>query len=516
MAPAEDVFSSKVSLNVLTNVVRTVIMALVGLIMVPYYLGEFGLSVYAIIPLATTITNYFLIVSDSLSNAFSRYMVMAVQSGDMDGANRVFTTSVLGMGRVIVMLLPVVTVIAFASPYIFNIGPSAALDVQLMFLLIAVSSLLISFTASLGSVYMAYNKMYITYISRAVQTLSQVATVVLLFFLEDPSLTLIGWSYLVSAAIMLVIMLAYLRKVCPTLRFSRTLYDGRLIRDMGGLGAWSTISEVGNLFFIQASLIVVNVMLGSDAQGSFSIAANVIMMVHTVSTSVAVSVAPLAYRQFVQGDTDGMMDTLRIFSKFIGVMMAFPLVFLLAFCPQVLELWLGAPYHDICEMLYVMIPAEIAISAVSALMQVPIVFKAVRPAAMATCAAGVANVVASVVILILTDWGVLSVCAVWAVSMLVLKVGFYPHYTDRLVGGGIRRYLLPIVECYAVFALLLVLFWVLTRFFIMPVSWFAVLGLFFVGFAAFFVVVMRCFFNRGERATIVTYLPGFVQKVIRS
>ena len=128
--------------------VDTVIMALVGLIMVPYYLGEFGLSVYAIIPLATTITNYFLIVSDSLSNAFSRYMVMAVQSGDMDGANRVFTTSVLGMGRVIVMLLPVVAVIAFASPYIFNIGPSAALDVQLMFLLIAVSSLLISFTAS--------------------------------------------------------------------------------------------------------------------------------------------------------------------------------------------------------------------------------------------------------------------------------------------------------------------------------------------------------------------------------
>ena len=516
MTPAVDVFSSNVSLNVLTNVARTIIMAIVGLVMVPYYLGEFGLSVYAIIPLATTITNYFLIVSDSLSNAFSRYMVMAVQRGDMDGANRVFTTSVIGMARVMLILLPIVVVIAFASPYVFSIGPSEALDVQLMFLLIAASSLLISFTASLGSVYMAYNKMYITYISRAVQTLSQVAVVFLLFFIDNPSLTLIGWSYLVSAAVMLVIMLAYLRRVCPTLRLSRGLYDARLIREMGGLGAWSTISEVGNLLFIQASLVVVNIMLGSDARGSFSIAANVIMMIHTVSTSVAVSAVPLAYRQFVQGDTDGMTNTLRIFSKFIGIMMSFPLVFLLAFCPEVLELWLGAPYPDICDMLYIMIPAEVAICAVSALTQVPIVFKAMRPAAMATCIMGLVNVLGAVAVLTFTDIGVLGVCATWVVSMLVLKIGFYPYYTNHLVGGGVWRYVSPIVGCYGVFVMLLVAFWALTRSFDMPASWIPVLLAFFAGFAIFFVVAMRFFFNRGERGTIVTYLPRFVQRVIRT
>ena len=39
-----DSFSSRVSLNMVTNIIRTVIMALVRFMMVPDYRGEFGLS----------------------------------------------------------------------------------------------------------------------------------------------------------------------------------------------------------------------------------------------------------------------------------------------------------------------------------------------------------------------------------------------------------------------------------------------------------------------------------------
>ncbi|MBR1974007.1 MAG: hypothetical protein IKA33_04995, partial [Candidatus Methanomethylophilaceae archaeon] len=94
-------FSSKVSLNVLTNVVRTVVMAIVGFMMVPYYIGEFGMAAYAIIPLITTVTTYFLAMSDSLASAFTRYTAVAVGEGDMDAVNRTFTSSVVGMAKCI-------------------------------------------------------------------------------------------------------------------------------------------------------------------------------------------------------------------------------------------------------------------------------------------------------------------------------------------------------------------------------------------------------------------------------
>ena len=167
---ASDSFSSKVSHNMLSNIVRTVLMALIGLLMVPYYLDEFGLATYAILPLATTVTNYFLIISDSVANAFSRYTVIAIQNRDNDGTNRVFSTSVIGLGKCMVLMLMFSILVSVAAPYVFQTGESSSGDVQSMFLMIMVASMVISFSASLGSVYMAYNKLYITYWSRAVQS----------------------------------------------------------------------------------------------------------------------------------------------------------------------------------------------------------------------------------------------------------------------------------------------------------------------------------------------------------
>ena len=102
-----DSFNSKVSLNMATNLIHTVVMALIGFLMVPYYIGEFGLSTYAIIPLSITVTTYFIALSDCLASAFARYMGVAVQTSDPERINRTFTTSLSGMGRVMLVMAPV-------------------------------------------------------------------------------------------------------------------------------------------------------------------------------------------------------------------------------------------------------------------------------------------------------------------------------------------------------------------------------------------------------------------------
>lgn len=342
-----DSFSSRVSLNMVTNIVRTVIMALVGFLMVPYYIGEFGLSTYAIIPLVTTITTYFLAMSDSLANAFTRYMAVAVQQGDMDTANRTYTSSTIGMLKCIAALMPVVLLVSVLAPYIFDVGEAHSLDVQLAFFMILVSSLMLSFSACMGSVFMAHNKMYITYTGRIIHCVLQVGLVLAFFLFTEPSLTLIGVSYVVSTAVFLIIMAVYLRRECPQIRFSRSCYDPHLLRKMSGLGLWAIICEFGSLMFIQASMIVVNLMVGSTAQGSFSVAANVISMTNTACTSIAAAAMPLAYRCYAQRDTDGMVRILKIFTKFVGLFMAFPLAYVMIFAPQVIGIWLGPGYSDI-------------------------------------------------------------------------------------------------------------------------------------------------------------------------
>ena len=512
--PDIDTFSNKVSHNMLSNIVRTALMALVGLFMVPYYLGEFGLATYAIIPLATTVTNYFVIISDSLSNSFSRYTVMAIQEGDRQGANRIFSTSVIGMGKCMVLMFVLSVAISYVSPYVFNVAESSMHDVQIMFMLILLASMIISFSSSLGSLYMAYNKLYITYWSRAVQTVSQVVFVVFFLTVCGPSLPLIGVSFLLSSILMLAIMVFFLKRVDSEIRCSRRLYDGALLREMGSLGLWSMFSEVGNLMFIQASIIVVNMMLGSHTQGTFSIAANIIMMIHTACTAIAASAVPLIYRHHAKGDTNALVDTLCLFSKFVGVTLAFPISFLLVFMPQIIGVWLGTGYDDLFPMLYMMVPIEVTICAVSAYIQVPLAYMRVRPVALATLLGGAFNVIASVLLLTFTDIGVLGVCAVWVVSMLLLKLGFYPYYCHRLTGRGIWQFLKPIVFSNVVFVALLVLFDILIHFFTLPTSWTWVILSLMAGFFLFFIFSMRFLYTSNERAMILSFLPSFVRRVL--
>lgn len=496
------------------NVLRTVLMALAGLLMVPYYIDEFGLATYAILPLATTVTNYFVMISDSLSNAFSRYMSISVQTEDPDRLNTVFSSSVVGMAKCMALMFPIAVMVSVIAPYVFHVGPSSYADVQIMFFLIMLASMIISFGASLGGVYMAYNSLYITYFSRALQTASQVGVVIVLIALEGPSLPVIGVSFLVSAVLMLAAMVLRLRSVCPTLRFRLRSYDRNLLMEMGRLGFWAILSELGSLLFIQASMVVVNMMLGSGTQGLFSIAANMIMMVHTACAALAAVSIPLVYREYAKGEIDELLRVLKIFSKFIGVTMAFPLAYLMVFMPQILGVWLGQEYPDLQSMLCIMLPVEVLICTTSVLSDVPVVFARVKPLALATFILGVVNVASASLIIQFTDAGVTGVCVSWAVSMILLKLVFYPVFCHSLTGGSYRRYYMPILEAHLAFFGSMTVLYAISFVFVPPMTWLGILVPFLLLFLLFFVLEMRFMFSRRDMDTIRTYLPRFVQRFV--
>lgn len=516
-AQRKDIFSSKVSLNMLTNIIRTVLMALAGLLMVPYYIDQFGIATYAILPLATTVTNYFVIIADSLSNAFSRYMTISAQTGDTNRMNVVFTSSVIGMGKCMLIMAPVAVLISLASPYVFQVEDSYA-DVQIMFLLIMATSMMISFGATLGGVYMAHNSLYVTYMSRSLQTVSQVGVVLFLLSSQGlgltPSLPIIGASFAISGVLMLLAMVLMMKRVCPTIEFRRRLYDRDLLKEMGNLGIWAMIVELGSLLFIQASLVVANLMLGPETQGQFAIAANVIMLVHTACTALAAVSLPLIYREYATGDFNELIRVLKLFSKFVGITMTFPLAYAIVFLPEILGVWLGQDYPRLYDMLYIMLPVEVLICTTSVLSDIPVVFARVKPLATATLILGLTNVVSAELLIHFTDVGVIGVCVCWAASMILLKLIFYPFFCNKLTGGGLKAYFAPILEAYVVFLVCLAGLWGLSQLFVMPMNWAGIALPFVPLFLLFFILEMRFVFDKDEMRIIKTYLPRFVQRFI--
>ena len=97
-------FWARTPLNAAMNITRTVVMALIGVFLVPFYIDNLGLATYGIIPLATTMTSYVMIIADSLESACSRYSTLAInRSSD---ASKELSTGFFGILRTCIVLIP--------------------------------------------------------------------------------------------------------------------------------------------------------------------------------------------------------------------------------------------------------------------------------------------------------------------------------------------------------------------------------------------------------------------------
>ena len=503
-------FSSRVSLNAVSNILRTAVVAATGLLMVPFYIDELGFGAYAVVFLATSVSLYFASASDAVSQAFTRHLALSMgEEGALSA--RVFSTVVSGMLRCVLLMLVLCLAASIAAPFVFDIGQSALLDVQILFVSVLASGPVMAFADCLCGVFVASNRLYISHVAKGSQVLLQALLAVSAILAFGPSLAFVGASCLASSVICLALVAACVRRSIPGSALSREHPDHGLMRGMGGLGAWSLACEVGNLLFVNASLIAVNLVLGNDDQATFSIAANVSSMIGTLSIALAATAVPLLYKRHSEGDPRGAASTARLFMKASGASMAFVLAYLAVFAPQAIGAWIGPGHDDVAELVRCMAPAEVVLCAAGPLVHVPVTFMRLRPAAAATCLLGAANFVGAVAVMSLTDLGALGACMVWSLTTLALKMAAYPILASRMTGCSAMLYIRPILLSLALFAASAVALWGLSMAAEVQAGILSVALPALVLFPAYMVLAVRAAFDHDEKLVLASFLPEMLR-----
>ena len=498
----------------MTNIIRTVLAASFGLILVPFYIGQLGIAAYAVLPLATTITSYVLVVSDEITNAFSRYLVIAIHGNDQRETNKVYTTTLIGLGRTVMIIVPVVVLVSSISPYVFQIGPSSAASVQLMFLMILLSALLVSFSSCFNSIYTAFNKMYILYTLRIGYLVIQVLIIIGSFFVFGPRLEYIGLAYLVSGVIFGVLVWITSKRLCPTLKVERSLYSKTLLKEMGGIGVWTVLNRVGLLMFIQASLILVNVFLGAEEQARFAIVATLISMTNTACITITTVIAPFLYLNYAKDNKENLIKISKTAMRFIGLIVAFPIAYLCVFAPQILTVWVGASFSDMSDVIIVMFSVQLAICVVSVLEVIPVLYLRIRSVALVTLAIGVLNIIITAAVLAITGFGTMAAAVVWTLAMMVLNVIFYPLIIAKMTESGWTTFLKPLIPGHVALVICAVIGYVFIQFFTLPSTWLAVLGLFFVLYIVYLALALSLGLSCEDKDVIRSGLSERITKII--
>ncbi|MBR4504236.1 MAG: hypothetical protein IKP20_04620 [Candidatus Methanomethylophilaceae archaeon] len=499
----------KTPLNMVTNVIRTAVMALVGIWLIPFYVDSLGVAAYGIIPVATTVTSYVMILTDSLGTANSRYITLAIRK--TDDASKSISTALFGILRICLILLPVIILISVAVPYAIDISGSTVRDVQALFVMVLAASLISAIPSVFFGVYSAFNTLYVWYGARLIYTVSQVALILFMFGFFEPSLAHVGASYIGSSLLLLLLVYVTAKRQYPKMKLSPELYDRKLFRTMGNLGAWAIINRVGNLLYIEASLILTNVYLGSEADAGVAIIASLVSMIHTACYSITASLEPLVYACYSDGDIDGLKRLTSVSMKFVSLMMAMPLALIIVFAPQVLHAWVGDEFGYLSAAVAISLAGDIAVCAYTVLQDVPVIYLKVKELTLPTFAFGFLNIAVTAALLSFTGMGIDGVITIWLVCTLGFTFSAIP-LAARMMGAPLRLYLAPIAEGYCVMALCMGGLWALSQAVSIPGTWTAIIPLFAAVFLAYAFAVLR-FSKEEDKKILLSIMPDGLRKI---
>jgi len=276
-------FAAQLPRNLAANIAYFLVNIVIGIALVPFFISTLGVAAYGIIPLATSITGYVAIVVQSLNTSTSRFLTVDLQRGDYVQANRTFNTALFGLTAVILLMVPIVLLVALYAPSLFNVPTGQESGAIILFLGVFAAFLIRSWSGNFTVQLFAFNRLDLQNIVNIVNILVQTGLIVILFTIFGPNLALIGGAFLAGAIVASLVSIYFARRVCPQLRISISSFDRSRIRDLGGMGWWVIINQIGTLLFHQIGLIVVNLLFGETSAGEYAIALQWVILLRTAA-----------------------------------------------------------------------------------------------------------------------------------------------------------------------------------------------------------------------------------------
>ena len=436
MAEGVDIqFKKRFARNLLSNIIFFVLNIIIGLLLVPFFLDSLGTSAYGLVPLATSITTYVVLVINALNTTISRFLTIEIQRNEPEKINKTFNTALFGLLGLIVILLPFILFFAFLAPSIFDIGTVDPVDVVVLFSLVFGASLIRTWGSSFMVVLFAYNHLDKRNYVNIINSLIQLVTVILLFVIFGPSLPAIGISYFFAAIVSVIAAYFLSKNVCPVLRISPRYFSKKSFKEIGSASIWFTFNDIGFFIRMQIALVIVNLLFGPSANTEYSLAVTWSGLVASLGSLITTLFTPAIYSSYSKGDNVGMIRFSARAMKLTGFFAALCIGMVCIFAPQLLTIWVGEEFAYLAPLVcMVVIPAYFNILEGCA-GTIFTAFLKIRAPTFANLATGGLNVVLAIFFASVLDMGLYGIALGSGISIFLYSVVFKMTYGAHVAGA---------------------------------------------------------------------------------
>jgi O-antigen/teichoic acid export membrane protein len=441
-------FNKQLPKNLIANVLNFILNILIGLILIPFFIKTLGVASYGIIPLATSMTSYISLVTDSLNSSVSRYLTIDLQQHNYKKANIIFNTSLFGTLGVILLTIPLILIVSYYSPTFFNIPIDQKQDAFMMFLSVMISFLVRTWGSNFGVSLFAYNRLDLYNSVNSFNIILQSALIFAFFYLYSPKLSYIGYAYLIAAIVTLIITVILSKKVNPHFKVNIHEFSMAHVKDLGITGGWLIIDQIGTLLLFQMDIILVNKLFGVAAGGEYAIVLIWNAVVRAAAGMLAGVLTPLILTYYAKNKFDELVSISKSAVRVMGLTMALPIGLICGFSSPILSFWVGPDFVRLSPLMWILL-SHLAINmSVLCLFPINVAFNKLRIPALATIVSGIANLLLSVILSTKTGCGYYGVAVAGAIVLTIRHFFFVPMYATKVLGISSNPFKIPMIQVF--------------------------------------------------------------------
>jgi len=260
-----------VALNLVGRYVTLVLEMVVGLLMLPFNANHLGASEYGLWMLAASIVAYFPVLDLGLGSAMERAVAHHRAERDPEAINEVASTLVFVFAAIGVVVLFVVTGVAWNIGRFFDLPPAQAHTGRILMMMIGAQVAIgLPFTI-FGGVVNGFQRTYLNAIVGGCVSLSVVTVNVLVLWSGGGLVKLVG----LMTATRLLGYIAYrlnAYRVFPLLRIRPSLFRKSRLRELTGFGAWMMVQTAACKVNYGSDVLVIGAFLTTGSVAVWTVA----------------------------------------------------------------------------------------------------------------------------------------------------------------------------------------------------------------------------------------------------
>lgn len=330
--------------------------AISGFFMMPFLVQSLGDSQYGVWILMTTLTGAYFLVDFGLTAAVMRFVSAALGRDDIREMNRVVNTALMLYSLLGLVVLLIVGVVVWTTPYWIDHSGSVGVGDMRHALAVLGLNAAIGFPArSVAGILQARFRYDLIAAVTLIGLVVQVATTVAVVASGNG---IVGMAYAVffSGLLPHFAVLRLSRRMVPQLVFSRSFVHRELVPSLLGYSAWAFVAQVGEQLRNRADPIIIGILFSSASITAYAVGGQLVEYSLLILLQATNFMVPALTRLVVRGERESLRSALFLLIRVNIALGVFAVAGMYAFGDVFIEEWMG-PQFDTAYLVLVVLLA---------------------------------------------------------------------------------------------------------------------------------------------------------------